>query len=272
MLSFLFIKYKLSIITIIKRGSVYGIALLLLLGPWIVRNYSRSDKLILFQQDKYAGYEIGKELELTRKLLGAIGEDASTMWDKTTAAGFFSPAMYKNSIWQIPRRIISDSVLIKNFMAVRDLCIDSVDDKTQSAAFNLHYHAFIDRYKATNKLNYYAIKYLSRIKKFLGHSGSYYYSYNAEDGCNNRIDYFFKIIQSLFYYICLIPGVIGLIWLSRVRKYGLFFLLPTISLIIVFPIIFGLIEWRYFMPFYFFHQIGVFYLLYRLLHFIKPGI
>jgi len=40
-LAFLLIRYKLTISTIFKRSAVYGIALLLFLSPWIIRNYSR---------------------------------------------------------------------------------------------------------------------------------------------------------------------------------------------------------------------------------------
>ena len=267
----LLFKYRLSIAKVFKKSVVYAIALLLLLAPWIIRNYSQTGKLILFQQDQYAGYEVSKELELTRKMLSSIGEDASTMWDKTTAAGFFSPSMYKNSTWQVPVEISTDSLLKTNFFALRDLCTDSITDRSQSRAFNSHYNAFIDRYKTKYKLKYYFLNCVIRIKKFLIHSGSYY-SYKEADGCNNKIDYFLKVGQSLFYYLCLIPGFIGLIWLARVKKYGLIFLLPSFALIIFFPIILGIIEWRYFLPFYFFHQIGLFYLFHRVLNIFKPGI
>lgn len=268
----LLFKYRLPVTNVFKKGAVYAIALFFFLAPWIIRNYSRSGKLMIFQQDKYAGYDVSREVELTRSMLSSIGEDASTTWDKTTAAGFFTPSMYKNSSWQVPAEILTDSLLKANFFAIRNLCIDGVDDRLQSAAFNLHYNVFIDGYRTRYKVKYYFLNYIRRVKKFLIHSGSYYFSYNKTDGCNKESDYYIKLGQSLFYYLCLIPGFIGLIWLARVKKYGLIFLLPTISLIIIFPIILGFIEWRYFLPFYFFHQIGLFYIVNQLILFFKPAI
>jgi hypothetical protein len=251
---------------------VYGVALLIFLAPWIIRNYSRFGKIIIFQQDKYAGYDIGNELLTTRKMLAAIGEDASTMWDKGTAAGFFSREYNEISVWKVPPEILADTILKRNFFAINNLCLDSIDDRSQGVAFNGYYQAFIERYKAKQKFRYYFLNYFSRIKKFLIHNGSYYYSYRKGDTCNKRINFFLKVIQSSFYFLCLIPGFVGLLLLARNKKYGLFFLLPTITLILFFPIILGLIEWRYFLPFYYFHQIGLFYLFYRIMKFIKPGI
>lgn len=265
----LLIKYKTSLVSLIKHCIVYGMALLVLLAPWIVRNYSQFGKIMLFQQDKYAGYDIGKELLLTRKMLAAIGEDASTMWDKQTAAGFFSRDYHKISVWKVPAEISADTILNRNFFAINDLCLDSIDDRSQRAAFNLHYQAFIDQYKAKHKFRYYFLNYFSRIKKFLIHSGSYYYSYTKEETCDKRINFYVKVMQSLCYFLCLIPGFAGLLLLARNKKYGLFFLLPTLTLILFFPIILGIVEWRYFLPFYFFHQIGLFYLFQKLLEFFK---
>jgi len=264
----LFLKYGVAFLTVFKNGLVYASVLLLLLAPWIARNYVRSGKLILFQQDKYAGYDISKELELTRKMLAAIGEDGTTMWDKTAAAGYFSPSMYKTSIWKVPAEISSDTILSSNFLAIRNLCIDSVDDRSQSTAYNFHFNAFMDQYKAKNKVRYYFLNYINRVKVFLFHSGSYYYRYKEGDGCSKKINYYLKGTQSLFYYLCLIPGFIGLLLIGG-KKHGSIFLIPSLTLILVFPILLGWVEWRYFLPFYFFHQIGLFYLFHEVLLFFK---
>ena len=271
-IAILFLRYKFSFTSIVKQGLVYGAILLILLTPWIIRNYSQSKKIMLFQQDAYAGYPINEELKLTRKMLSAIGEDASTMWDKTTAAGYFSLSMYKNSIWQVPTEISTDSTLNADFFAIRNMSTDSISDQTQTAAFTSSYHAFIDQYKTKYKFKYYFLNHLLRVKKFVINSGSYYYSYNDTDGCSTRIDYYLKVGQSLFYYLCLIPGFIGLLWFARIKKYGLIFLVPSITLVLFFPIYFGIVEWRHFLPFYYFHQIGLFYLFYRLLKLVKPSI
>ena len=202
-------------------------------------------------------------------MLSAIGEDASTMWDKTTAAGFFSPAIYKESTWRVPGYITTDSLLNSNFLAIRGLSIDSVDDKLQSPAYNSHYNAFIDRYKSAYASKYYFLNYITRIKKFIVHSGSYYYAYDPNSNCNSRKNYYFKVTQSLFYYLCLVPGFIGLFMLARAKRYALIFLIPAFSLLLTFPVILGIIEWRYFLPFYFFNQVGLFYLFYKILLLFK---
>ena len=266
---FVLFRVRLRFMNLMRHGFVYSIALLILLLPWIIRNYSKLGRVILFQQDQYAGYEIGKELELTRKMLSAIGEDASTTWDKTTAASSFSRTEYKESGWRVPGYITSDSVLNSNFLAIRELAIDSVDDKIQSTQYNSHYRAFIDRYKSAYALKYYFLNYIARIKKFMFHSGSYYYGYDRNSNCSDRKNYYFKVIQSLLYYICLIPGFIGLLTLARTKKYGMIFLIPAFSLLLTFPVILGFIEWRYFLPFYFFNQVGLFFLFQKFLSLFK---
>lgn len=266
---YFFIRNKFSIVSTIKHAVLYPVVLLVLLAPWIIRNYNKSGRIIFFQQDMYAGYVVSDELKLTRKMLAAIGEDASTMWDKTTAAGYFSQSTYKKSEWKVPAEITTDSVLNINFMAIRNLSIDTINDETQSALFKLHYSAFMDRYKNQHGARYYFLNYISKIKRFLFHSGSYYYSYNQNDGCSTRIHFYLKVLQSLFYFLCLIFGFIGLVILARQISYTIIFLIPTICLLLIFPVFLGLIEWRYFLPFYFFHQIGLFYLLFRILKFFK---
>ena len=266
---FVLLRAQPGFMNLVRHGFVYSIVLLFLLLPWIIRNYSKFGRVFLFQQDQYAGYEIGKELELTRKMLSAIGEDASTMWDKTTAASFFSRTEYKESAWKVPGYIKADSVLNANFLGLRELSIDSVDDKIQSIQYSSYYQAFIDRYKSAYAFKYYFLNYVARIKKFLVHSGSYYYAYDPNSNCSDRKSYYFKIIQSLLYHLCLIPGFIGLLTLARTKEHGLIFLIPAFSLLLTFPVILGVIEWRYFLPFYFFNQVGLFILFHKGLSLFK---
>ena len=46
----LLFKYRLPVTNVFKKGAVYAIALFFFLAPWIIRNYSRSGKLMIFQQ------------------------------------------------------------------------------------------------------------------------------------------------------------------------------------------------------------------------------
>jgi len=266
---FVLFRARLRFMDLVRHGFVYSIALLILLLPWIIRNYSKLGRVFLFQQDQYAGYEIGKELELTRKMLSAIGEDASTTWDKTAAASFFSRTEYKESGWRVPGYITADSVLNSNFLALRRLSIDSIDDRIQATQYDSHYQAFIDHYKSAYAFKYYFLNYIGRIKKFIFHSGSYYYAYDRNSNCSDRKNYYFKVIQSLFYYLCLIPGFIGLLALARTKKNGMIFLIPAFSLLLTFPVILAIIEWRYFLPFYFFNQVGLFFLFQKFLSLFK---
>ena len=266
---FVLFRAQLGFMNLMRHGFVYSIALLVLLLPWIIRNYSKFGRVFLFQQDQYAGYGTGKEPELTRKMLSAIGEDASTTWDRTTAASFFSRIDYKESAWKVPGYITADSALNSNFLGLRGLSIDSVDDKIQSTQYSWHYQAFIDRYKSAYAFKYYFLNHIARIKKFLVHSGSYYYPYDRNSNCSDRKNYYFKLVQSLLYYLCLIPGFIGLLTLAKTKEHGLIFLIPAFSLLLIFPVILGVIEWRFFLPFYFFNQVGLFFFFQKVLSLFK---
>lgn len=269
----LFYKKDKNIIYTLKKSWVFPAILSLFLLPWGIRNYKVMGKFVFLQEDMQAGYDYTKEEFMKWKVLSAIGEDGMVFWDPTTAAGYLSNRgtdYANNSRWKVPDAIKNDSVLSFNLEQLRVLSKDSIDNAFQLDLFKQHSTTFLDSYKQTHKFDFYFLNYVKKVKLFLIHSGSYYFSYLPQSGCDTRIKFYLKILQSLMYYLVLILGSLGLGLLWKKNTHNSIFLLPSLCLILFFPIYLGAVQWRYFLPFFFFHQIGLFYLINILIENVKP--
>lgn len=257
----------------LKKSWVFPALLSLFLLPWGIRNYNVIGKFVFLQEDMQAGYDYTKEEFMKWKVLSAIGEDGMVFWDPTTAAGYLSNRgtdYANNSRWKVPNAIKNDSVLSFNLEKLRILSKDSIDNAFQIDLFKWHSNTFLDRYKQTNKFDFYFLNYLKKVKLFLIHSGSYYFSYLPESGCDTRIKFYLKILQSLMYYLVLIFGSVGLVVLWKKNIDNSIFLFSSLCLVLFFPVYLGAVQWRYFLPFFYFHQIGLFYFLNVIIENVKP--
>jgi hypothetical protein len=255
----------------LKNFFVYGFSiflpLVILITPWIIRNQQKFGKIIPFQQDIYAGYGV-KEPEIeNRKILMLMGEDATVSWDKNAGASYFSINTYQGSNWHIPNHIQRDSVLLheltkyrEGYLAIQRGLLPDSDRITTDLA-----HRFIDSYKQKFVFRSYLLNPLKRVKLFIVNSGSSVMPFNKNSACYAPWHMGVKILQSLFYWLALILGTFGLLLLSFRNRQYLLLLLPVLYLVIVFPLVLGSAEWRYLLPFFYLHCIGVFYCLDRIL-------
>jgi hypothetical protein len=97
--------------------------LLLLMAPWVIRNWNRLGRIIPFQQDMYAGYGVKQSEIFNIRILALLGEDGSVSWEKKSAASFFSIVTYKTSVWQLPDEIKKDTSLLKTLLNYRRLTL-----------------------------------------------------------------------------------------------------------------------------------------------------
>jgi hypothetical protein len=243
-----------SIRCLSKKAVLISLPLVLMITPWVIRNFQVMNRFIIFQQDMYAGYAI-TEGELTiRKTLNTLGEEGGIWWNKKAAASYFSRRSLGTSKYTYPSYIKNNPVTFAKFESFRKVSLDSTlsskDVKNKAASI-------ISYYKSAHPVRFYFINHIKPIIRFLIHNGSY----RLPMDINKPLEFMIKLSQSLLYYCYLILGSIGLIILTSKNKRNSLFLLPTIYLIFLFPVFLGLSEWRYFLPFYLFHQLGVLYLI-----------
>jgi hypothetical protein len=246
-------KYRLK--ELVKLAIASLIPLIILLGPWTVRNYFVLGKPILFQQDTYAGYSYSAgELSL-RKLASAMGEDGSTFWDPTSMSSYFSPDYHVESVFHYPLYIVRDSNLYPRLGAIRRVYLDSFCERTHFEDYALAQRISVLRmtYVKHYPFRYYIVNPILRTAHFFGHSGSYYISVDKR---NSFVVRWNKYFQSLLYYLVLIAGTVGLFKLGQKDKIGVILALPLLLLSLM-PLIFGFMEPRYALAFYYPGMLGL---------------
>jgi hypothetical protein len=263
----------LALILLLRKRSVYpllpriiafcALPFILMIGPWVIRNYNLTGKIIPFQQDMYAGYGYRPAELQIRKMVNSLGEDGGTFWDPTAMASYFSPETYSTTKFTYPAYLVSDTNLYSRIERLRNAYLDSTIVRTAEQENSLKSEAtgiradYIKKYK----LRYYIINPLKRAAKFWGHSGSYYLPSQKQP---NILLLGNKVLQSLLYFSALLFGTIGLMLYSRKNDFGWILLIPLIFLTIFFPVVFAFMEPRYAMGFYYPGVIGLLYLFHLL--------
>jgi hypothetical protein len=232
------------------------IPLFIIVLPWVARNYSITKKIIPFQEDIYAGYGyLPSELK-ARRLMTTMGEDGGTFWDPNAMASWFTVKTFRSSRFEFPAYMKRDSDFLFQVENIRNEYLNSFGSRTPSQEKLISdklatlRSAYIDKYP----IHYYLLNPLRRTVKFWGHSGSYYIS---AENANKAIVTTAKFIQSILYFLVLFFGTFGLVRLARKNDIGWIMLLPLIILTIMFPMIFGFMEPRYALAFYYPGMIGL---------------
>lgn len=267
----IFLWNKRTVYKILPRlALVCSIPFLLVISPWVIRNYIHFGKITFFQQDMYAGYGYRPAELQIRRMINSMGDDGGTFWDPKAMASYFSPAVYKTSQFSYPAYLKNDTLLYNRIESLRNIYLDSYrarskvkEEDTKAEAISIR-----DYYIRNYKLRFFLINPLKRTATFWGHSGSYYIPYTKDSTLFLKA---FKVLQSILYYGVLLFGTLGLFLLSRKDKFAWILLLPLFVLTLFFPVVFAFMEPRYAMGFYYPGLIGLIYLLHRLSRRFTPA-
>lgn len=237
--------------------------LLILNAPWTIRNYIQFDKIIPFQQDISAGYNYSQATLAVASFIETIGESV-VFWDKRSAGCYFIPKKEIPCEYQFPKRIFNSALTMNQIEEAKNLYLkyqkNPSDSLEKLTVFK--FNRLSEIYKKEHPFFYYCITPIILTQKFLIHSGSYYLPIKKDSECYQPYQWIIKLSQSLMYYLTLVFGFIGIVFLFRKNLKSFIILTIPIYLIIIFPLYFQKTEWRYFHPAYPFLLIGLIYLYY----------
>jgi hypothetical protein len=258
----------------LKKTFLYSILsfspLIIIDTPWIIRNYITFNKFIPLQKDIYAEYYEDWYLEymyFTKK----IGESI-VFWDKRSFGCYFEDFNEFGCEYKLPNRILGNNLTKekieeqkKLFLLLKKNPKDSLLKKRVIDGFRNLFNDYIK----DHPYSYWIVPPIIHIKRFLFHSGSYYFPLHKNLPCYNVVHLIIKLVQSLLYYLCLILGFLGLLkLLFKDNKSFILLSIPTYTIIII-CIVFLLDEFRYFHPSYPFLSFGMLFLFFDILYRFK---
>jgi hypothetical protein len=259
----------------LKKTFLYSILsfspLIILDTPWIIRNYITFNKFIPLQKDIYAGYKY-EDWYLEYSLFTIkIGESA-VFWDKRSFGCYFEDFNEFGCEYELPNRILGNNLTKEKIEAQKKLFLllkknpkDSLLKKRVIDGFRNLYNDYIK----DHPYSYWIVPPIIHIKKFLFHSGSYYFPLHKNSPCYNIIHLIIKLLQSLFYYLSLFLGFFGLLkLLFNDSKSFILFSIPMYTIIIICIVFLG-DEFRYFHPSYPFLSFGMFFLFFDIFYRFK---
>lgn len=247
----------------VRPAIVLAIPLILLLAPWIVRNYQVHHKFIPLQVNIYAGYSY-KEADLAyRRYLRAWGGDFIS-WEPKHAGCYFIPSDVPCT-FSLPDYVYTTQYGPPHVESIRQKFIQFHEHYTPAMdlALTREFDKMTENYKSERPLRSYILSPLLLARQFVFHSGSYYLPIYSYSPCYHPVQLAIKLSQSLIYWIGLVVGIPGLVLISFRRKGILFGALPWI-LIILFPVSLGFAEARYFRTIEPILYLGVVYLLFEI--------
>lgn len=242
-------KRKQALIEVVKLTLIVSLPLMILLSPWIMRNYVGLGKFIPLQETTTAGYNYSDADFAFRRFLMAWGGDIIN-WEKTSAGCFFIPTAGIECEYTFPEYAFSRSYNIDDVKKVRDkyVLLQQNFDETLERKVVEDFNRLTELYKQDRPLWYYIISPLILVKKFLVHSGSSYLPIHTSNPCFFKLQYVIKAFTSGMYWLTLVFGSLGFLYLiKRKAKFWILGFVP-ICLIVLFPIALRSVEWRMFEP------------------------
>jgi len=230
---------------VVGKTILVSIPLVLLLAPWVWRNYLIYHRFIPLQINTTAGYNYTKSDFAFRQFVGAWGGDI-IYWERTSAGCYFIPDPKVDCIFQMPNHAFTDEYGEKEVAQVRNDFVELQKqyteelDSTTASAFS----KLTESYRKEKPFQYYLMSPVRLLVRFVNHSGSYYLPVHSGNPCYAPAQLIFKVVQSLIYWISITLGLTGLIVLSYKRK-DAFILSFNVFIIILFPFVFRIVEWRY---------------------------
>lgn len=233
--------------SVVRPSLVLAIPLILLIGPWTLRNYILSDKIIPFQEDVYAGLKPDPAGMAVRTFVESIGE-SSVFWDTKSAAYFFYNAHAPQ--FEFGESVFNSGITAENIESSRKLFLKYIakPEPVLEDSVIQSFTAMTNLYIENDQFGYQVISRIKLAGLYLFHSGSYYLPISKTSDCYSQWHMFVKLLESSLYYLILISGFAGLFLSAKRNRIVMGFLLIAGFLIVLFPIILRSPEARYFVP------------------------
>lgn len=257
---------------ILSKTILVSLPFLLLISPWIIRNYLKSNKFIPLQENTMAGYWQSDAHTTMNSFLKSWGGNI-VFWETKAPSYYFMNDNKSANEYKFPSYAIAEGYTVKDLENIRTKML------TLSANYNVKldkeiaqdFEIITKKYQENSFFNYRIKAPFIILKDFIFHSGSYYLPISQSFSNYKPYQFVIKVIQSGLYYLTLIFGLLGLIIFTFKTKWGYVFLSIPLFLVIFFAIIMRTSEWRMFMSSYPFLAMGVILLLNFIYNYFKEN-
>lgn len=219
--------------TVIQRGVLLSLPLLLLLAPWFLRNLLFYNQIVITQESVTAGYRYSAADFAFRRFAGAWGGDP-TYWDASSPACYFTLNPPFPCSFTYPEYILTDSYTLQDVERVRTDYLNyqrNPSPELESKVVN-EFDNLTETYKRERPLMYYFGSGLIRLKTMVWHTNNYNLPIYPGNPCFKNYQLLFKVVQAIIYQLSLTLGLIGVFWLLIKRKISLIFLVAPLLIII----------------------------------------
>lgn len=225
--------------------------LILLLSPWVVRNYQIYRRLIPFQMNITAGYNYTEAELACRRFVQAWG-GSIIFWDKRSAGCYFQPQPGLACEFVLPDYALTPGYKKADIEAVRDdyVTLQHEFSDRQQQLVVARFDRLTNIYRAQRPFRYYVLSPITMAKAFVFHSGSYYLPIRLDIPGYHGFGLLIKLSQSFLYYFTLGLGSVGLLSLVVSHRLSLIYLFVPAMLIVLFCAVIRIPEFRYFVPTY----------------------
>jgi hypothetical protein len=240
----------------IKVGLLFLLPFIITDSIWITRNYVNEKKIIIAQSSIYASGAPNKSFLKYRELISSFGGDF-TEWNPDSEGLWFQPNEYlkeygfsrpNDNIF--PEYIFYDGFTIDSLKKIRSLYweTENENNKEIESVFIAESNKFITGFKKNKPFHYHITSKVRLLKNFIIHPYTYYLAIE-----NNKLHYVQLPLKILIYLLNTILFLLGylccVLWIIKLIKkfdfFSIILLTTPVFLMILFPIVFSSIEYRF---------------------------
>jgi hypothetical protein len=221
--------------------------MVVMLSPWVVRNYLEFRQFIPLQVNALAGYNYSEADLACRRFIQAWG-GSFIYWDKRSAGCYFQPQPGLECEFQLPAYALADGYGTQDIEDVRKdyISVQRNYDESLMKDVAARFDGLADIYRSKHPFRYHIVSPLLICKTFLFHSGSYYLPIKRGPGGYRPVEALMKLSQTLLYYLTLVVGGVGLVLISFRPRIQLMYLAIPALLIGLACFVYRAPEFRYF--------------------------
>ena len=235
---------------ILKNLLVFSTSFLILLAPWIIRNYRATGEIIVFTKPMF--YPCKKLVRSCTDFITAWGGDA-IWWEgkcKTAGTYFFQTDVNENCEYKFPDYVFTVDYNLADFKELRNqiaIFQSNTSNDSMDFAISSRFEMMKESFIKNRPVVYYVITPFLRMKSAFFKSGSYYIN-----GTNLPLKAI-KILQTILYWLPLFFGTLGLLifgFRHIKNPFNLVLAGLPVCLIVTLAFIIKVNEWRYFIHLY----------------------